>query len=201
MVFIYALELNKGKYYVGKTCNPSFRMEQHFVSKGSAWTSLYTPLRMVELIPDCDDFDEDKHTIKYMKKHGVDNVRGGSFCQVVLSDEIVNTVNQMIKGGSNACYTCGECGHYTKTCKKRVVKKESATLSNEKCKCPTSWFSPHRKITCALNVIKTCFQETTEDKDKDMKQVDRASACSRCGRASHQAEKCYASTHMNGTRL
>lgn len=153
---------------------------------------------MVELIPDCDDFDEDKHTIKYMKKHGVDNVRGGSFCQLVLSDEIVNTVNQMIKGGSNACYTCGECGHYTKTCKKRVVKKESATLSNEKCKCPTSWFSPHRKITCALNVIKTCFQETIEEKDKDMKPVDRASACSK---SKYQVEKCYASTHMDGTRL
>jgi len=159
MVFIYALELDQNKYYIGKTCNPSFRMEQHFGSRGSVWTSLYAPLRMIELIPDCDDFDEDKHTIKYMKKHGVDNVRGGSFCQVVLSDENTNTINQMIKGSSNACYTCGESGHYANACKKRFVKKESVMLSSEKCKCPTSWFSPHRKIKCALNVMKKFLEE------------------------------------------
>ena len=30
MVYIYVLKLENNKYYVGKTNNPSFRMESHF---------------------------------------------------------------------------------------------------------------------------------------------------------------------------
>ena len=30
MVFIYILELENKKYYVGKTTNPDFRLEQQF---------------------------------------------------------------------------------------------------------------------------------------------------------------------------
>jgi predicted GIY-YIG superfamily endonuclease len=32
MKFIYILELENNKYYVGKTTNPYFRLEQHFNS-------------------------------------------------------------------------------------------------------------------------------------------------------------------------
>jgi predicted GIY-YIG superfamily endonuclease len=35
MVFIYILELQNNKYYVGKTNNINFRFEQHFNSAGS----------------------------------------------------------------------------------------------------------------------------------------------------------------------
>ena len=38
MVYIYALELKQGKYYIGKTSNPNFRIESHFNSEGSGWT-------------------------------------------------------------------------------------------------------------------------------------------------------------------
>ena len=30
MIYIYVLELENKKYYVGKTTNPDFRLEQHF---------------------------------------------------------------------------------------------------------------------------------------------------------------------------
>ena len=30
MVYIYVLQLEKGKYYVAKTKNPYFRLESHF---------------------------------------------------------------------------------------------------------------------------------------------------------------------------
>lgn len=52
---------------------------------------------MYELISDCDSFDEDKYTLKYMEKEGIDNVRGGSFSQIELSDEQIKLINQMIK--------------------------------------------------------------------------------------------------------
>ena len=72
MVYIYILQLEQGRYYVGKTNNPQFRLEQHFNSTGSAWTSKYKPVSVETIIPDCDDYDEDKHTKKYMAKYGIE---------------------------------------------------------------------------------------------------------------------------------
>jgi len=38
MVYIYVLKLKYNKYYVGKSTNPSTRLEDHFSEFGSAWT-------------------------------------------------------------------------------------------------------------------------------------------------------------------
>lgn len=127
MVFIYVLECQQGKYYVGKTNTPNFRLDTHFISGGSAWTKKYKPVGIIELKPDCDDFDEDKYTIKYMKDKGIDNVRGGSFCSIVLSDENIVTLKKMIDGSSNKCYKCGDAGHYANRCNKKkddVIEKK-----------------------------------------------------------------------------
>ena len=51
MVFIYALKLENNKYYIGKTNNPSFRIESHFNTEGSFWTKKYKPIQVLELIP------------------------------------------------------------------------------------------------------------------------------------------------------
>jgi predicted GIY-YIG superfamily endonuclease len=103
------------KYYIGKTTNPTFRLEQHFNSAGSAWTKKYNPIRVLEIIPNCDDFDEDKYTIKYMKQYGIDNVRGGSFCQIELDEENTNTINRMINGSTDKCYKCSG-NHFVNDC-------------------------------------------------------------------------------------
>ena len=71
MVYIYILYLEQNKYYIGKTTNPGFRLEDHFNSEGSVWTKKYKPVKVIELIENCDGFDEDKHTLKYMEKYGV----------------------------------------------------------------------------------------------------------------------------------
>ena len=84
MVFIYALRLVKGKYYIGKTNNPCFRLDTHFNSRGSVWTKLYKPIEVIELVSNCDNYDEDKYTMKYMDRYGIDNVRGGSFVSLKL---------------------------------------------------------------------------------------------------------------------
>ena len=63
MVFIYVLKLKNSKYYIGKTNNPKIRLDKHFDLNGSKWTQKYTPLNIQEIIPDCEDFDEDKYTL------------------------------------------------------------------------------------------------------------------------------------------
>ena len=119
MVYIYILELENKKYYIGKTSNPNFRLKQHFNSFGSYWTRKYKPLKIIKTIPDCDDFDEDKYTIKYMSTYGLQNVRGGTFCQLVLSKENINIINKMINGSTNKCFICGESTHFVKDCNKK----------------------------------------------------------------------------------
>ena len=51
-----------------KTNNPQFRVKNHFNSKGSQWTRIYKPIKVLELKPNCDDYDEDKITMQYMNK-------------------------------------------------------------------------------------------------------------------------------------
>jgi cellular nucleic acid-binding protein len=116
MVFIYALQLQYGKYYIGKTNNPQFRLENHFNSNGSEWTKIYKPLKVLEVKPNCDDYDEDKITLQYMDKYGINNVRGGSFVSVKLEKSKIDTLKQMINGTNNKCFICGKPGHFAKDC-------------------------------------------------------------------------------------
>jgi predicted GIY-YIG superfamily endonuclease len=213
MVYIYILKLQQGKYYVGKTTNPDFRLEKHFSSSGSAWTKKYKPISVLEIIPNCDDYDEDKHTIKYMEKYGINNVRGGSFCEIKLSDNNRITLNQIIKSVTDKCYICGKKDHFANDCKNFSIKKEKTpTINvNEKCDCPTSYFSSHRRGKCVLNNIISYFDDEDDDIDKLLIQEDNNDGndgndknqiktinCFRCGRAGHYSASCYASKHIKG---
>ena len=122
MVFIYVLKQQTNKYYVGKTDNPKFRLDTHFKTGGCAWTKKYKPTQIIGLFPDCDIFDEDKYTIKYMKKYGIENVRGGSFCQVSLDRETKKCVERMICSANDGCHFCGKKGHFIRDCPKNKGK-------------------------------------------------------------------------------
>ncbi len=172
MVIIYILELENKKYYVGKTTNPNFRLEQHFAGSGSQWTKKYKPLSILEIIPNCDNFDEDKYTIKYMEKYGINNVRGGSFCEIKLNDNNITTLNQIINNITDKCYICGKNDHYANNCKNVSTKKERIpTINlNEKCDCPTSYLSSHRRGKCLLNKIISYFDDEEDNVDKLLEQ-------------------------------
>ena len=131
MVFIYILQLESNKYYIGKTNNPDVRLDSHFNSNGSEWTKLYKPIEVSEIISDCDSYDEDKYTLKQMEKYGIDNVRGGSFCQVELSEEQINLLNQMIKVETDKCFICGESGHFMNKCMESKIQEYLKDINNE----------------------------------------------------------------------
>ena len=157
MVFIYILKLENNKYYVGKTSDPKFRLEQHFNYSDTQWTIKYKPIEILDIIPDCDDFDEDKYTLKTMEQYGIDNVRGGSFCELILSEDNDNTIQKMLCGSTNKCYICNKNGHFVKNCPQNI---KNILINNDLC------FRCHRKGHYVSNCYAKTFASGEEINDE-----------------------------------
>jgi Zinc knuckle/GIY-YIG catalytic domain len=187
MVFIYILQLEKGKYYVGKTTNPKFRLESHFNSNGSAWTALYKPIKTKELIPNCDDYDEDKYTRIYMDRYGIENVRGGSYSQIHLDDSTKEQLQKMQRGTNDQCFKCGQTGHFARDCHKEKYEEIWC------CDYCDEEFTSEKKCIMHERSCEYQYEESDYDSDND--------CCFRCGREGHYASNCYASRDIDGNKL
>jgi hypothetical protein len=113
---VYVLELEQKKWYVGSTHDPEFRFESHISGKGSKWTQKYPFVRIHKRIPDQTSFDEDKHTKIYMAKYGIENVRGGSYCDLKIPQCLLIALKKELKTANNECFRCGKPGHIATEC-------------------------------------------------------------------------------------
>lgn len=114
MTKIYILRCKNNKYYVGKTNNAIERILEHLDVCGSVWTKKYEPIDIEAVF---DGEAEDTTVIEYMRKYGIDNVRGGSFCKLKLSDSEYEVLTKMIRSKEDTCFKCGERGHFIQECK------------------------------------------------------------------------------------
>ena len=80
--YIYKLNLEDGKKYIGKTKNMDQRMNAHFSGNGSKVTQKFKPIngKVIDVTPGYISSDvEHYHTENNIKKHGYKNVRGGYY--------------------------------------------------------------------------------------------------------------------------
>ena len=117
---LYVLRLSGGRYYIGKTANLKSRIAQHMDGQGSAWTRKYKPISVIEERRNVSPFEEDSLTLEYMSTYGVDKVRGGSYVEIVLSDEQKAELNNKIRSATDACMRCGRKGHFVGNCYART---------------------------------------------------------------------------------
>jgi predicted GIY-YIG superfamily endonuclease len=179
--YVYALQLSSNKYYIGKSFNVPKRFQEHLDGKGSSWTTRHKPIRIIEAKLITSQHDENNLTKDYMKKYGIQNVRGGSYTQVDLPLESVQSIEKEITGNADKCYKCQKYGHFARNC-----SYQEAEEAEEECwECDYCERQFTTRFGCMVHE-KKCSQQ---------------SGCYRCGRDSHYANNCYASTHVKGYAL
>jgi predicted GIY-YIG superfamily endonuclease len=109
---LYVLQLAEGKYYVGQSDDLDRRIQEHFSGKGAEWTRKYPPVRTVETLYG----DENSVTKQLMMKHGIANVRGGSYCEIILPKHVEDILLRELRGDADLCFVCGADDHWGAAC-------------------------------------------------------------------------------------
>lgn len=128
-ISVYALKLDGDKYYVGKVKGSKINPTE-LLDADTKWTDMHPPQEVYRIYTGCDDYDEDKITIKYMAKHGVDSTRGGSFTRVELHPGDLKCIQKMIKTAGGRVELV-ESAPDTPPGKKPVGPAKSATPSED----------------------------------------------------------------------
>lgn len=83
--YLYVLELENGKFYVGQAKDPDRRIRKHFNGSGSEWTRMHRPIRELsrQSLEGADyrtgELAENELVLQLMRQYGHHNVRGGFF--------------------------------------------------------------------------------------------------------------------------
>ena len=222
MVFIYVLQCEEDKYYVGKTDTNKFRIDTHFDSNGSEFTKKYKPIDIYQIIPECDKYDEDKYVKKYMNKYGIDNVRGGTYTKIILDSETKNLLKKEIVSATDKCFNCNKKGHFTANCPyKKKQAEEADFIEVWYCQYCGKEFNTlkgatfHENVHCKHKKNNSIYDESedepadepedeSEDESEDeyycrkKKTINKKTHCYRCGRSGHYTDSCYAKKHIKG---
>lgn len=177
---IYVLKLKSDKYYIGKSKCVIDRLMEHKSGSGAKWTKLHKVIDIIAVYTNCDPFDEDKYVKKYMLEYGIDNVRGGSYSQVIITDEQYNLLERELHHSQDRCLECGSSDHYAKDC---FLSKKKPIV------CAICGRGGHYSLYCpTLDIEEIPLEQSNV-------------ICKRCQRNDHLAINCVAARDINGRRL
>lgn len=168
---IYVLKLEQNKYYVGRTNDLHQRLNEHQSSTASIWTKMYKMVDVEEVYKG-DVFDEEKYVIKYMAIYGIDNVRGGSYSNLVLTYDQQLQIKKSIATAENKCFACSSAAHFTSNCKEIICYRCGRTGHKS-----TNCYAKSHLLNGSLN------------------------GCYRCGRPDHWAINCSYNTDIYGRNI
>jgi len=93
---LYILKLENDKWFIGKSANVEKRYEQHLNGEGDTFTQLHKPVSL-ELSRDLiSDTDQDETVREYMRKYGIENVRGGIYSKIEFNSYDISKIRDDI---------------------------------------------------------------------------------------------------------
>lgn len=151
MTKIYVLKCENNKYYIGKTNKSVSERFQEHINNPCAWTRKYPPISILNSFELKSEFDEDTTTLEYMKKYGIENVRGGTYTQLFLPRNQYITLKQQLTHNKDQCFKCYKQGHFSKDCphKPEYFKFDSNDLSK---------YNHQQDIELENNCVKSCLE-------------------------------------------
>lgn len=168
---VYLLKLENGKFYVGKSFDVQKRFDLHKQGLGSTWTKLHKPIEILFVKPITGPFEETNVTKDMMRQYGIENVRGGPFCEIELDKKTKDILIREIGTIENTCYNCNAKDHVSKMCPQKYCY-QCKIIGHIKENCPN-------KIVC--NVCKQVGHI-----QKDCPKI----ACYNCKKFGHYAANC-----------
>ncbi len=131
-MFVFVLECQNNKYFVGKTEDPDFTVTKYLSTskQPSKFTTENKPIKVAELIPNCDAYDVNKYTKRYMAKYGIHNVQGGSYVGGLDENDYL-AIQRELDFANKKCLVCGDDDHDSGTCEE--FNLEGVELTHADC--------------------------------------------------------------------
>ena len=97
--YLYVLELENDKFYVGRTGNLQMRLQNHKFGMGAKWTKKYPVIEIIYQSVLLNDYDEDEDNLTFycMRRSGIENVRGGKMCYINFTDSNIKRINNILE--------------------------------------------------------------------------------------------------------
>ena len=193
-MYVYALALENDKFYVGLCLkgDPFKRIKNHYKANGARYTQNNRVLQLIHLEEIHDTLQELISTLQFMRKYGVNNVRGDKYVQKFIDDfereEISNLLINldvpcvMILGKSN-----------------KIIIRDDVEFDPRQHKLEICFPACVQKIIVVLRCIETFGLRVVENDiygGSDMKSTcihlrHSNQQCIICGACDHFAKSCH----------